>query len=76
MLNRRMPSGMYGGVRGEKESPLLDCVCRAHALVSKFFKDGFYRKGLKASASVLIFSEIVAEVRGFRLVQALFQKVR
>ena len=26
MLNRRMPNGMYGGVRGEKKSPLLDSV--------------------------------------------------
>ena len=26
MLNRRMPNGMYGGVRGERKSPLLDCV--------------------------------------------------
>ena len=25
MLNRRMPNGMYGGVRGERKSPLLDC---------------------------------------------------
>ena len=24
MLNRRMPNGMYGGVRGERKSPLLD----------------------------------------------------
>jgi len=24
MLNRRMPNGTYGGVRGEKKSPLLD----------------------------------------------------
>ena len=23
-MNRRMPNGMYGGVRGEKKSPLLD----------------------------------------------------
>lgn len=26
MLNRRMPNGMYGGVRGEVQSPLLDYV--------------------------------------------------
>ena len=26
MLNRRMPNGMYGGVRGEIKSPLLDFV--------------------------------------------------
>ena len=26
MLNRRMPNGMYGGVRGEKKSPLLDSI--------------------------------------------------
>ena len=26
MLNRRMPNGMYGGVRGERKSPLLDCL--------------------------------------------------
>jgi len=25
-LNRRMPNGMYGGVRGERKSPLLDYV--------------------------------------------------
>ena len=25
MLNRRMPNGTYGGVRGERKSPLLDC---------------------------------------------------
>ena len=25
MLNRRMPNGMYGGVRGERKSPLLNC---------------------------------------------------
>ena len=24
-MNRRMPNGMYGGVRGERKSPLLDC---------------------------------------------------
>ena len=24
ILNRRMPNGMYGGVRGEIKSPLLD----------------------------------------------------
>src|SRR5699024_9615887 len=24
MLNRRMPNGMYGGVRGERKPPLLD----------------------------------------------------
>ena len=24
ILNRRMPNGMYGGVRGEREYPLLD----------------------------------------------------
>jgi len=24
MLNRRMPNGTYGGVRGERKSPLLD----------------------------------------------------
>ena len=24
LLNRRMPNGMYGGVRGERKSPLLD----------------------------------------------------
>ena len=23
-MNRRMPNGMYGGVRGERKSPLLD----------------------------------------------------
>lgn len=23
-MNRRMPNGMYGGVRGESKSPLLD----------------------------------------------------
>ena len=26
MLNRRMPNGTYGGVRGERISPLLDCL--------------------------------------------------
>ena len=26
MLNRRMPKGMYGGVRGERKSPLLDLI--------------------------------------------------
>ena len=25
-MNRRMPNGMYGGVRGEIKSPLLDCI--------------------------------------------------
>ena len=25
-MNRRMPNGMYGGVRGERKSPLLDSV--------------------------------------------------
>ena len=35
MLNRRMPNGMYGGVRGERKSPLLD---RNH-LQMKYFLD-------------------------------------
>ena len=25
-LNRRMPNGMYGGVRGAASQPLLDCM--------------------------------------------------
>ena len=27
-MNRRMPNGMYGGVRGERKSPLLDFFIR------------------------------------------------
>lgn len=27
-MNRRMPNGMYGGVRGERKSPLLNFAGR------------------------------------------------
>ena len=30
-MNRRMPNGMYGGVRGERKSPLLDLERRAES---------------------------------------------
>ena len=38
MLNRRMPNGMYGGVRGEKKSPLLDILREEHMRLDKFLK--------------------------------------
>ena len=34
-MNRRMPNGMYGGVRGERKSPLLDYVVIRVAIFSK-----------------------------------------
>ena len=36
MLNRRMPNGMYGGVRGEKKSPLLDLLEKQFAETAAF----------------------------------------
>jgi len=43
MLNRRMPNGTYGGVRGERKTPLLDCpekifLEKACNRPSEFFK--------------------------------------
>lgn len=33
-----MPNGMYGGVRGEKKSPLLDILREEHMRLDKFLK--------------------------------------
>ena len=38
MLNRRMPNGMYGGVRGERKSPLLDSEAGIILLNSLLFR--------------------------------------
>ena len=39
MLNRRMPNGTYGGVRGERKSPLLDFEEDRKMAISKGMND-------------------------------------
>ena len=36
MLNRRMPNGTYGGVRGGRESPLLDSIVLFSVVLQDF----------------------------------------
>ena len=43
-LNRRMPNGTYGGVRGEKFTknyPLLDYKRKIYIIISKTFQNHF-----------------------------------
>ena len=47
MLNRRMPNGTYGGVRGERKSPLLDYMDLELAIELYIYSDYLSDKSIQ-----------------------------